>query len=223
MKNTACAILVTILALVLAASGCALADTVYVTIATDGVQLACQSIELSDIDGDGILTVSDALYLAHEASYPGGAAAGYGAVDSDYGLSLSKLWGVENGGSYGYYVNQVSSLSLADPVADGDFINAYSYQDLTSWSDVYCFFDCSIADVEAGDINLTLTACGFDADWNPITYPVEGAIITIDGEDTGFVTDAEGKVVVTVDSSCIISARSESMTIVPPACRVKIG
>lgn len=223
MKNTARTIILSILALVLAVSGCAMAETVYVSIASDGVQLAYLPVEMSDTDGDGMLTVSDALYLAHEAAYPGGAAEGYEAVDSDYGLSLSKLWGVENGGSYGYYVNNVASLSLSDSMADGDMINAYCYQDLTSWTDTYCFFDCGILTGEAGEAELTLTAYGFDADWNPLTYPLEGAIITVDGEDTELVTDAEGKVRFSVDASCVISARSDSMILVPPVCRVEIG
>ena len=32
-------------------------------------------------DSDGTITINDALYLAHEAEFEGGAAAGYGALD----------------------------------------------------------------------------------------------------------------------------------------------
>lgn len=49
----------------------------------------------------------------------------------------NKLWGTENGGSYGYYVNNVSTWSLTDPVDEGDYVNAFVYTDLTTWFDTY--------------------------------------------------------------------------------------
>lgn len=226
MKNTARTLArILVLVLALAVSGCALAETVYVSISDDGgnVCLAYQPIEMRDTDGDGQLTVSDALYLAHEAAYVGGAAEGYQAAESEYGISLNKLWGVENGGSYGYCVNNVSALSLADPVADGDLVYAYCYQDLAAWSDAYSYFDRYSVESSDGKVELCLTAVGFDADWNIVENPVADAIITIDGADSEFVTDAEGKVTVELTASCVLSARSESMTLVPPVCRVEIG
>ena len=57
--------------------------------------LVLEKIDLSDADGDGTITINDALYLAHEAEFEGGAAAGYASEQSDYGLSLTKLWGCE--------------------------------------------------------------------------------------------------------------------------------
>ena len=53
--------------------------------------LVLEKIDLSDADGDGTITINDALYLAHEAEFEGGAAAGYASEQSDYGLSLTKL------------------------------------------------------------------------------------------------------------------------------------
>ena len=171
--------------------------------------LVLEKIDLSDADGDGTI-INDALYLAHEAEFEGGAAAGYASEQSDYGLSLTKLWGCENGGSYGYYVNDASAMSLADPVKDGDRINAFVYTDLKTWSDKYCYFDKASVTAQSGEsFSLVLTGAGFDGDWNPVSVPVEGAKITVDGEATEYVTEA---------GSHVISAISDSETLVPPVC-----
>ena len=76
---------------------------VYVTIADGSGQLvlAQEAISVTDTDNDGVLTINDALYAAHEAKYDGGAAAGYASSVGQYGLAMDKLWGTENGGSYG--------------------------------------------------------------------------------------------------------------------------
>jgi len=192
---------------------------VYVTIANGEVVLAQEPVAVTDIDSDGALTINDALYCAHEAKFEGGAAAGYGSADSEWGLSLTKLWGVENGGSYGYYVNNASAMGLTDPVKNGDYINAFVYTDLTTWSDAYCYFDVNTLSVKAGETaTLKLVAAGYDEEWNPITVPVAGASITINGVDTGVVTDENGEAVVTVKEAGVISAVSDQQILVPPVC-----
>ena len=204
------------------ASACACAETAYVSISNGAGELvlAREAVELSDADGDGTVTISDALYLAHENTFEGGAAAGYLSEDQGYGLSLCMLWGEDNGGSFGYYLNNASPLSLLDPVADGDHVKAYVYADLTAWSDTYCYFDKD--SVSAGEVELTLTALVFDANWVVVPTPVEGAMITIDGADSGILTDAEGKAVLTVaDGTKLISARSDSAVLVPPVCVIE--
>ena len=90
------------------------APVVYVTIADQGLKLVQRPIVLHDTDNDGVLTIADALYLAHEEGYEGGAAAGFATQMGDYGLSITRLWGVENGGAYGYYVNNQMSMGLTD-------------------------------------------------------------------------------------------------------------
>ena len=225
MKKYAIAFLCALLTLALC--GAAVAETVYVTIADGQGQLVMvnAAIDVTDIDADGALTINDALYAAHEAAYEGGAEAGYAAADAGYGLSISKLWGEENGGSYGYYLNDVSAYSLLDPVADGDYLNAFVYTDLEAWSDVYCAFDCVSAEMDAGTVlDLTLNMMTFDENWNPVSLPVEGAILTIDGEDSEVVTDAEGKAQFTIEAAgeYLISARSDSAILVPPVCIVTV-
>ena len=218
MKKLVSAILIAMLL-----TACACAETAFVTISNGLGELvmARQAIELSDTDSDGAITINDALFLAHESAYEGGAEAGYLAEDLGYGLSLSKLWGEENGGSYGYYLNNASAFNLTDGVADGDHVKAYVYTDLEAWSDTYCYFQADSAETAAGEsVVLTLTALVFDADWNPVATPVEGAVITINGADSEFVTDANGAASVNLGEAgeYIISARSDSMTLVPPVC-----
>lgn len=200
--------------------------TVYVTIADEEGRLsvADRAVSVTDADGDGVLTINDTLIAAHDLYYSQGAAGGYEAVNGDYGLSISKLWGVENGGSYGYYLNNASAWSLADPVSDGDHLNAFIYTDLTAWSDTYCYFDQYEYTSSDGDVVLTLSAAAFDADWNPVTVPVEGADITVNGEKVGAKTDANGKVSLkfTGDGEYVISAVSDTQTLVPPVSRLYV-
>lgn len=186
--------------------------------------VANRSFTVTDTDSDGALTVSDALYAAHEKEYEGGAAAGYGAYAHDtYVLSLSKLWGTENGGSYGYCINNISAWSLADPVKDGDHVYAYVY---TAESGTYSFFDKTAVSVAAGeDIILTLSANGYDADYNTVVEPVEGAVITVNGEQTEYKTDASGKVTITLTEggSFVISAVSDTLPLTPPVCLLSVS
>ncbi|MBR3290154.1 MAG: hypothetical protein IKI63_05210 [Clostridia bacterium] len=199
-----------------------LSATVLVTIADENgaLALASEPVIVNDTDADGVLTIHDALYCAHEAYYEGGAAAGYASVQSEYGLSLTKLWGAENGGSYGYYVNDASAMSLSDPIADGDRVNAFVYTDLTAWSDTYCYFDVTELSGEVGDVTLTLSAASFDENWAPIVVPVVGATLTINGEKTDAVTDENGCATITLPGTgaVVISAVSDTQTLVPPVC-----
>jgi len=197
---------------------------VYVTV-SDGsgdVDLAAKAVEVKDIDGDGSLTLDDAIYCAHEQYYEGGAEAGYKSYLGQYGLALEKLWGVNNGGSYGYYLNNASAMSLGDPVKDGDYISAFAYSDLTAWSDSYSWFDAHHTEVKAGEkLTLKLSSAGYDEAFNPIVLPVSGAVITVDGGKTEYVTDENGSVTIELSAGDhLISAVSDTVTLVPPVCIV---
>lgn len=210
----------------------ALADSensvsVYVTISDKNGNLALiqEPVTVTDIDNDNSLTINDALYCAHEAKYPGGAAAGYVSSYGDFGLSLDKLWGTANGQSYGYYVNNTSAWSLADTVKENDYINAFVYTDLATFSDTYSYFDINtVTRKPNGKISLTLSAAGYDAEWNPVVIAVEGATITVDGVATAYKTDAEGKVTIAInnDGKHVISAVSDARILVPPVCVARI-
>lgn len=200
---------------------------VFVTVA-DGegkLVLTREEIAVSDENGDGSLTVYDALYCAHEAKFQGGASAGFGAEETQYGLSMTKLWGIANGGSYGYYVNNASAMSLLDEIKEGDRINAFVYTDTTAFSDTYCFFQKDSASVAGkGELTLTLSGAGYDENQNPINTPIAGAVILIDGQETAFVTDEDGKVTLRFDGTgtCVVSAKKDGQTLVPPVCVVNV-
>lgn len=191
--------------------------TVYVTIVNGAVVLTQKAVTVTDVDADGALTINDALYCAHETNYEGGAAAGYGSAMSDWGLSLTKLWGIENGGSYGYYLNNGYAMGLADAVKNGDYINAFVYQDTTAWSDTYCYFNVNTVDADT-DTELTLSAFGYDAEGNAVVLPVAGAVITLNGEKTALVTDENGKATVKAAAKDVISAVSDTQNLVAPVC-----
>ena len=199
---------------------------VYVTISDkDGKLVVTQEkIEVTDIDNDGALTINDALYAAHEAKYEGGAAAGYATETTQWGLGLVKVWGTANGGSYGYVVNNASAMGLTDVVKNGDYVNAYIYTDLTTWSDAYSFFDINTIDTKEGkEITLTLSANGYDANCNPPVTPVEGATITLNGKATEYKTDATGKVTFILEKGeYVISAISDKQILVPAVCKASV-
>ena len=195
-----------------------------VTIA-NGQIVSHGNVTVTDADGDGVISIADAIYAAHEANYDGGAAAGFSTAETQWGTSLMKLWGVENGGSYGYKLSNGNPMSLADEIKDGNHIYAYVYTDTVGFSDTYTFFESTEINASEGQtITLTLSAAGYDANWAPITLPVEGATITVNGEKTDFVTDAEGKVNVKFDKAgtYTLSAVSETMTLVPPVCTAEV-
>lgn len=196
---------------------------VYVTIADRGeLTLAQEKVKVKDIDSDGALTVNDALYAAHENYYEGGATAGYASANSSYGLSLTKLWG-DTSGYFGYRVNNEESMSLADPVKDGDYVYAYIYKDQVGWSDKSSWFDKNEITVKPGQpIALILYVAGYDSNWNPVTAPVDNAVITLDGETTEYKTDGNGRVTFSIDKkgTYVISALSETENLTPPVCKV---
>ena len=74
------------------------------------------------------------------------------------------------------------------------------------------------------EILLTLNAAGYDASWNPVILPVEGAVLTVNGEKTDILTDENGNAVLTLAEAgtYTVSAVSETMTLVPPVCIVTV-
>lgn len=223
-------ILSTLLALAMLISLTAFAEeapTVYVSITTDtgALVMTYAPVPLTDADGDDALTICDALMAAHTAYHPDGAEA-FLAEDTEWGKSMYRLWGVENGGSYGYCVNDASAMSLVDPVKAGDHIKAYAYTDLTNFSDTYSYFNAPVAAAAVNtEITLTLSANGYDEAWNPVTYAVQGAFLIVDGEVyDDVVTDTEGQFVLTFPEAgkYTISAVSNDLTLVPPVCIVTV-
>lgn len=226
MKIKAMLITLALTLAVIVSCVCVSADgaKITVSIANGTLVLTEASVDVTDLDGDGALTINDALIAAHTAYYTGGAD-GYASADGSYGLAITKLWGVENGGSYGYYVNNAASMGLSDTVKDGDRLYAFIYTDTTAFSDMYTFFDrAAVSAKKGGTVELLLSGAGYDENWNAVTLPVEGAVVTVNGEKTAFVTDKDGKVSVKLDKAgkYTVSAVAEGKTLVPAVCVVSI-
>ena len=201
---------------------------VFVTISDNNSKLVLtqEPVSVTDIDSDGKLTINDALYIAHDNNFEGGAAAGYKSSVGQWGLGLDKLWGVENGGSYGYYVNDGFAMGLADEVKDGDIIEAFIYPDPKDYNYFYSFFDKKNGEDAEPDteVELTLSYYTFGADGALVTNKLSGAKLTVNGNDAGVVTDADGKasVKLTEAGKNIISAETDSVKIAPPSYVVNV-
>lgn len=200
---------------------------VSISASKDKLDMAYVPVNVNDIDGDGVLTINDALFCAHDLAFVGGAKNGYESSFSQWGLSLVKLWGIENGGSFGYYVNNISAWSLADPVKDGDHVYAFVYADTMFFSDEYSFFAETEKTVKQGEkIEISLKKLGYNAMWELEESTVENAVITVDGKTTDVKTDSEGNavIVITKAGTHIISAVSPDGTIITaPVCKVKVN
>ncbi len=196
-----------------------------VTVANQGALVVVQqNVTVTDTDSDGKLTVNDVLYCTHEKFYEGGAKAGYKTQNTLWGLSLYTLWGVTNGGSYGYYVNSESAYSLKDEVKNGDYVDAFVYKDAKTYTDIYTFFDSRTAvSKKYEEFTLSLYKYTYDENYNAVKTPVSGAIITVDGKDTKYTTDENGKVTININDlgEHTVSAKSASgPVLVPPVCKV---
>ena len=122
--------------------------TVYMTVsdqgqlakAKDGSPMAWKEVNVKDTDRDGHYTYDEALAAAHDAYYEGGAAAGYNSGTG----AVKKLWGVENGGNYLFYINDkgLTTGVTVDTVTKGDYLTASINADTKYYSDWYSTFDC---------------------------------------------------------------------------------
>ena len=181
------------------------------------------TITATDLDADDKINIYEALKAAH-ATCTNGGAEGFVAEEGQWGLSMVKLWGEENGGSFGYYVNEASAWSLTDEVHPGDRLVAFSYTDTVGYGDRLSYFAPITAKVNAGEtVTLTLTALIPDESYNYVPTTVAGAKIFVNGTDSGLVTDAEGNVTLTLSAGVNeITATSETVILVPPFAFITI-
>jgi len=215
MKHTkriiAFALLLVLSLLCFASCGAEKGPSVYVTVADENGKIVAMYEKVAFSEG---MTADGALAALHAKKCAGG----YASEQTSYGLSMTKLWGAENGGAYGYYVNNASPASLADELREGDHVYAFVYTDTVAFSDTYAFFASPTAEVKKGEaLELTLSSAGFDANWAPVTLPVKGAKILIDGKETDTATGESGKATLTFDKkgTYVVTASSETVTLVP--------
>lgn len=192
--------------------------SVFVTIA-NGEVVTAEEITVTDVDSDGKLTVNDVLTIIHAEKKEGG----FEAKSGEFGLFITKLWGVETS-SVGYTVNNSPAMSLTDEVKNGDYVAAYIYTD-PAFSDKYSYFDSVRLSKKSGEeITLTLSELGYDENWQTVVAPVSGADIYVDGVKTSYKTDENGKATISLSEGGrhIISAKSESLLLIPPVCEVTV-
>ena len=161
---------------------------VYVTIVNAGeIVVANEFVELEDFDGNGAYNIDEVLRAAHKQF---GKEEDYASSEGQYGLGITKLWGDESG-AFGYYVDNVSAMSLADPVVAGQKVVAFIYADQVAWSDQYSYVESAV--VENGTLTVHVCKAGFDENWAPVALDAEGAEVFLDNTSLGK-TDATGKV-----------------------------
>jgi hypothetical protein len=188
----------------------------------NSIKAGLVDVAAGDEDGDGAITISDALYVAHKI-YCSAGVSGYAAEESEFGLSLVKLWG-DDSGNFGYYLNHKPATSLADTIKEGDVINACIYEGVYPNMESYAYFDKDSAVVsEGGSVTLTLMKLGYDENFNTVSSPVANAKLTVDAAPWGeYTTDENGKVTFTPEwtAEMIVSALGENEEIIMPVCRV---
>lgn len=214
MKKFTALMIVAVMALALLVS-CAPKEVVYVSV-YDGKNVVCtwEAVALKDEDKDGKKTINDVMIAIHAAKCKDG----YASAEGQYGLSITKLWGDESG-AFGYYLNDGMAMGLSDEVKANDRIYAYVYSDKVNYSDVYSFFDTAIVKGKAGE-EITVKLLGmlsYDENWNPVSGPISGATITIDGKATEYKTGEDGSVKIKLPAEkAVISATAEGVTLIPP-------
>ncbi len=200
---------------------------VYVTLCSEGAfvegkegeTVASFPVYVMDENENGKIDIDDTLFWAHEYFFEGGAAAGYASEKTDYGQSITKLWGDESG-AYSYYLNDAMVLTdLNEEVKNFDHLTAYVFADQIGWSDTYTYFTAVPNDgicIAGEDVELVLMQ---DA-WGT-SAPLAGAKVFANGKQV-CTTDELGHVRFKVEKTgeYTLTASAEGMTIVPPYCKL---
>jgi len=147
--------------------------TVYMTVNNKGLIASTSEnkpmtnceVTVKDIDKDGVLTYHEALVAAHK-EYK--SESDYVASEGQWGLAVSKLWGVDTGNTLFYKNGTALSASVGDTassiVSEGDFLYASVNADNTYYADRYASFDINTKKVAAGEeFTLTLNVGTTDA------------------------------------------------------------
>lgn len=202
-----------------------------VTISNKGTLVMAQNtVTVTDRNEDGKLDVDEALYAAHEAGFTGGAGAGYGSAVGNYGLGVTKLWGVETT-AVGYWLNDASCWSLEDEVNAGDYLVAWVYQS-ASCADSFAKWDSTSASATTGTaLTVSLQKAGYDKDYNTVFAAMSGATIKAYGsdltqKDVCTVRDnGDGSYAVTFTTAgeyYLVATGNAETILVPTVCKVSV-
>ena len=171
--------------------------TAYVTVSKygqiiddkNGNAIAKIPVELSDEE----YTLNNVLTKLHDLYYDGGSELGYATDNGQYGLYISKFWGIESN-NFNYMINSDYAWGPTDPINDGDHIE-FAINQNTSYSDLesYTKFQNSTVNVyKDEEVILTLTEAGYTA--NGLEFSAcPDATVTINGVPTESITNADGE------------------------------
>lgn len=201
-----------------------------VTISNAGtLVMAQEEVTVTDRNEDGMLSVNEALYAAHEAGYAGGADAGYLATSNG---TVTRLWGVDTYG-VGFFLNHGSCNSANDEVEAGDNLVAWIYEDTTAWSDAYGKWTDENASATTGTaMTVSLEKAGYDDNWNVVFSAMSGATIKAYNADLTeanvcTVTDNEdGTYAVTFTTAgeyYLVATGNDSTILVPTVRKVSVA
>ncbi len=182
------------------------------------------------LTGKDTYTLDDVFRQAHNLYYPEGDE-GYSSSIGDWGFGVDMLWG-DTSYNFGYQLNGgVQSVTgLDQTVAEGDFVDAYifNYSDQSYAKFNHQFISTSVDK----PVSIELyNACGYDENWNNLFSPCDNAIITIDGNETEFITDENGfaEISFAEEGTYVISAKKTKVSddkivsvITSPACIVTV-
>ena len=201
--------------------------TVYVSVSEQGVLAETKDgapaaqLEVAVPAGS---TLEDAIIAAHEAYCPDGAE-GWETAESDWGLSMAKIWGKTDGVG-AWYLNGVMPMDQSWNITatDGDYVDLILYRE--DWSDSYAAFDQRAAEAAAGEaITLALTHDVFDENFVASPEALAGAAVKLaDGTELG-VTDEEGKIALTFDEvgTYLVTAEDPDLAITAPVCVITVA
>ena len=201
--------------------------TVYVSVSDQGVPAQTKdgeaAVQLAVTVPAGS-TVEDAIIAAHTAYCPDGAE-GWEKAESDWGMSMTRIWGSYDGVG-AWYLNGVMPMEQAWDVTatDGDYVDLVLYRE--DWSDSYAVFDKRTAAATVGEaVTLTLTHDVFDENWVASPEGLAGSIVKLaDGTELG-TTDEEGKITLTFNKAgtYLVTAEDPDLPITAPACVITVA
>ena len=150
-------------------------------------------------------------------------ASGSSGITSAFGETTSalsyRLNGATDNGSGVWY-------NLDTEVKSGDYVDTMFYQDTSGYTDKYVSLGGRDIKSATGDVTLTATYEGFDANWATVILPAQGLNISVDGVSVG-TTDENGQITLKL-SQCktyVVTASGEisGSKIFEPYTRVAVA
>ncbi len=206
--------------------------------AGDGSAMFDRDVEVRDVNSDGVLTYDEALMAAHEAYCPGG----YVSEVNTWGVSVSKLWGVETMNCLFYLNDSALTTDVGSregaALREGDWLTASVNLDDRYYADHYVTFSKRASTATAGE-TFTLKLNGSMGSekisigtWSDGTFTaLEGAKVDADGNVTlifaepgTYLLTASGTIRDMVQDWSAGGASVEAdCPIIAPGCRVRVA